>query len=351
MSILSTIKTSCRDCYKCIRHCPVKAIRFSMGHAEIIDERCIKDGRCVLVCPQDAKIIRNDIGIVKGFFENKEMVIASLAPSFVAAFSDINPGQLFNALKSLGFTVVRETAEAAELVALEHAQLLKEGKESIITSSCPAVNALIYKYYPQHVSYLAPVVSPMVAHARLLKKEFEGQHPRVVFIGPCIAKKAEREEAEIADEVDIALTFDELKEWFIQENINLNQFPLESDDLTSIQWARAFPVEGGLLKTGDLDAGILSKESVVITGIERCQRFLDNFEKEKEGLKIVEMMSCEGGCIDGPLLKSPLSLYQRRKKIIEFAQQDANSETDQKIIELPSLRREFIPHPIPQPQP
>ena len=351
MSILSTIKTSCRDCYKCIRHCPVKAIRFSMGHAEIIDERCIKDGRCVLVCPQDAKIIRNDIGIVKGFFENKEMVIASLAPSFVAAFSDINPGQLFNALKSLGFTVVRETAEAAELVALEHAQLLKEGKESIITSSCPAVNALIYKYYPQHVSYLAPVVSPMVAHARLLKKEFEGQHPRVVFIGPCIAKKAEREEAEIADEVDIALTFDELKEWFIQENINLNQFPLESDDLTSIQWARAFPVEGGLLKTGDLDTGILSKESVVITGIERCQRFLDNFEKEKEGLKIVEMMSCEGGCIDGPLLKSPLSLYQRRKKIIEFAQQDANSETDQKIIELPSLRREFIPHPIPQPQP
>ena len=351
MSILSTIKTSCRDCYKCIRHCPVKAIRFSMGHAEIIDERCIKDGRCVLVCPQDAKIIRNDIGIVKGFFENKEMVIASLAPSFVAAFSDINPGQLFNALKSLGFTVVRETAEAAELVALEHAQLLKEGKESIITSSCPAVNALIYKYYPQHVSYLAPVVSPMVAHARLLKKEFEGQHPRVVFIGPCIAKKAEREEAEIADEVDIALTFDELKEWFIQENINLNQFPLESNDLTSIQWARAFPVEGGLLKTGDLDTGILSKESVVITGIERCQRFLDNFEKEKEGLKIVEMMSCEGGCIDGPLLKSPLSLYQRRKKIIEFAQQDANSETDQKIIELPSLRREFIPHPIPQPQP
>jgi len=322
-----------------------------MGHAEIIDERCIKDGRCVLVCPQDAKIIRNDIGIVKGFFENKEMVIASLAPSFVAAFSDIDPGQLFNALKSLGFTVVRETAEAAELVALEHAQLLKEGKESIITSSCPAVNALIYKYYPQHISSLAPIVSPMVAHARLLKKEFEGQHPRVVFIGPCIAKKAEREEAEIADEVDIALTFDELKEWFIQENINLNQFPLESDDLTSIQWARAFPVEGGLLKTGDLDTGILSKESVVITGIERCQRFLDNFEKEKEGLKIVEMMSCEGGCIDGPLLKSPLSLYQRRKKIIEFAQQDANSETDQKIIELPSLRREFIPHPIPQPQP
>ncbi len=351
MNILSTIKTSCRDCYKCVRHCPVKAIRFSMGHAEIIDERCIKDGRCVLVCPQHAKVIRNDVEVVKSYFENKEFVIASLAPSFVPTFPDIMPGQLFNALKALGFTVVRETAEAAELVALEHAQLVKEGNEAIITSSCPAINALIYKYYPQHISYLAPVVSPMVAHARLLKKEFEDQHPQVVFIGPCIAKKAEREESEIIDEVDVALTFDELKEWLIQENIDLNQFPVESEELSSVQWARAFPVEGGLLKTGDFDTGILSRESVVITGIERCQRFLDNFENEKEGLKIIEMMSCEGGCIDGPLLKSPLSLYQRRKKIIEFSLQGTNSGKTQKTFEIPSLRREFNPHPILQPQP
>ncbi|QPM68368.1 [Fe-Fe] hydrogenase large subunit C-terminal domain-containing protein [Atribacter laminatus] len=351
MNILSTIKTSCRDCYKCVRHCPVKAIRFSMGHAEIIDERCIKDGRCVLVCPQHAKVIRNDVEVVKNYFENKEFVIASLAPSFVPTFPDIMPGQLFNALKALGFTVVRETAEAAELVALEHARLVKEGNKAIITSSCPAINALIYKYYPQHISYLAPIVSPMVAHARLLKKEFEGQHPRVVFIGPCIAKKAEREESEIIDEVDVALTFDELKEWLIQENIDINQFPIESEDLSSVQWARAFPVEGGLLKTGEFDTGILSQESVVITGIERCQRFLDDFEKEKEGLKMVEMMSCEGGCIDGPLLKSPLSLYQRRKKIIEFSQQGTNSGKAKKTLEIPSLRREFNPHPILQPQP
>ncbi|NLJ38793.1 MAG: 4Fe-4S binding protein [Candidatus Atribacteria bacterium] len=351
MSILSTIKTSCRDCYKCVRHCPVKAIRFSMGHAEIIDERCIKDGRCVLICPQDAKVIRNDTGVVKNYLQNEDFVIASLAPSFVAAFPNINPGQLFNALKSLGFSLVRETAEAAELVALEHAQLVKEEKKAIITSSCPAVNALIYKYYPQHIPYLAPVVSPMVAHARLLKKEFEDEHPRVVFIGPCIAKKAEREENEIIDEVDVALTFDELKEWFVQENIDLNQFPTETEGLSSVQWARAFPVEGGLLKTGDFDTGILSQESVVITGIERCQRFLENFENEKEGLKVVEMMSCEGGCIDGPLLKSPLSLYQRRRKIIEFSQKNTGSHHTKKILELPSLRREFNPHLIPQPQP
>ena len=164
-------------------------------------------------------------------------------------------------------------------------------------------------------------------------------------------QKAEREESEIIDEVDVALTFDELKEWLTQANIDLKQFPFESEDLSSVQWARAFPVEGGLLKTGDFDTGILSQESVVITGIERCQRFLDNFEKEKEGLKMVEMMSCEGGCIDGPLLKSPLSLYQRRKKIIEFSQQGTNFDGARKILELPSLRREFNPHPIPQPQP
>ncbi|MCX6090279.1 MAG: 4Fe-4S binding protein, partial [Candidatus Atribacteria bacterium] len=214
MSILSTVKTSCRDCYKCVRHCPVKAIRFSMGHAEIIDERCIKDGRCVLVCPQDAKIIRNDIDKVKHFLQEGDLVIASIAPSFVAAFPDIQPGQLIGGLKKLGFASVRETAEAAEWVAQEHVHCLSRGVTGLITSSCPSINALIYKYFPQHLSFLAPVVSPMVAHARMLKKEQADQGPRVVFFGPCIAKKAEVEESEIAGEVDAALTFEELRQWF-----------------------------------------------------------------------------------------------------------------------------------------
>jgi len=351
LAILSTVKTSCRDCYKCIRHCPVKAIRFSLGHAEVIDERCIKDGRCVLVCPQDAKVVRNDIDVVQSFFTEHQFVIASLAPSFVAAFPDITPSQLNQALKMLGFTLVRETAEGAQWVAVEHVRLLEQGREGLITSSCPAVNALIYKYYPQHLSSLAPVVSPMVAHARMLRKEFAEKKPRIVFFGPCIAKKAEMEEEEIAGEVNAVLTFDEMKEWFEKNNIYPDQLPEEYENESHVKWARAFPVEGGFLKTGSLDTGVLSRDTVVITGIDRCKRFLDNFEKEREGLKIVEMMSCEGGCIDGPLLNSELSLYQRRKKIIEFAQMGRENAKKENFLEIPSLLREFRPHPVPNPQP
>ena len=186
MGVISTIEARCRDCYKCIRNCPVKAIRVSLGHAEVVDERCIKDGRCVLVCPQDAKKIQNDLPRVQELLQGEDPVVVSLAPSFVAAFSEVTEGQIVAALKKLGFQEVRETAEGAEWVAREHARLLDEGKRNIISSSCPAINALIYKYYPQYVSYLAPVVSPMVAHARLIRQEYE--KVKVVFIGPCIAK-------------------------------------------------------------------------------------------------------------------------------------------------------------------
>ncbi len=209
MGVISTIEARCRDCYKCIRNCPVKAIRVSLGHAEVVDERCIKDGRCVLVCPQDAKKIQNDLPRVQELLQGEDPVVVSLAPSFVAAFSEVTEGQIVAALKKLGFQEVRETAEGAEWVAREHARLLDEGKRNIISSSCPAINALIYKYYPQYVSYLAPVVSPMVAHARLIRQEYE--KVKVVFIGPCIAKKAEIEEEEVKGEVDAVLNFRRIK--------------------------------------------------------------------------------------------------------------------------------------------
>lgn len=351
MSIVSTIQTSCRDCYKCVRYCPVKAIRVSMEHAEVIDERCIKDGKCVEICPQKAKKVRTDRQKVQEFLAEESPVVVSLAPSFVAAFPEVKVGQLIAGLKRLGFSEVRETAEGAEWVAYEHALLLQEGREGIITSSCPAINALLYRYYPQHLSYLSPVVSPMVAHARMIKLE-KGKTTRVVFIGPCIAKKAEAEEEEVTGEVDAVLTFQELREWFEAEGIDPSSLPEEELSVSSVEWARAFPVEGGLLKTASLDTEILSQEMVVITGVERCQNFLENFEKEKTGFKVIEMMACEGGCIDGPMLKGELSLYQRRQKVIEFTREKlALVETKRREIALPSLRRDFLPRPILQPEP
>ncbi|HPU08219.1 MAG TPA: [Fe-Fe] hydrogenase large subunit C-terminal domain-containing protein, partial [Candidatus Atribacteria bacterium] len=351
MGVISTIEARCRDCYKCIRNCPVKAIRVSLGHAEVVDERCIKDGRCVLVCPQDAKKIQNDLPRVQELLEGEEPVVVSLAPSFVAAFSEGTEGQLVAALKRLGFQEVRETAEGAEWVAKEHAQLLKEGRKNIISSSCPAINALIYKYYPQYVPYLAPVVSPMVAHARLIRQEYG--KVKVVFIGPCIAKKAEIEEEEVKGEVDAVLTFEELKTWFKEEDISLSALEEKEMGSSSVEWGRAFPVEGGLLKTASLDTGFLSREVMVITGIDRCRQFLDDLKNAKSDFGMVEMMSCEGGCIDGPVLKSLLSPYERRRKVIDYTEKakiTSNHPPGKQVLSVPSFSREFVPHPVPQPE-
>ncbi|BER92217.1 MAG: hypothetical protein PWP60_576 [Candidatus Atribacteria bacterium] len=354
MSVIKTEVTSCRDCYKCVRHCPVKAIRVSMGHAEIVDERCIKDGRCLNICPQGAKVVRKDVEKAITLLKNKEKVVVSLAPSFVAAFPEVSPGQLVSGLKRLGFQEIRETAEGAEWVALEHALLVQEKKGPFISSSCPAINALIYTYYPQYIGYLAPVVSPMIAHARILRKEHSSQEIGVVFIGPCVAKKAEAEEEEVLGEVDVVLTFQELREWLQREKIDLASLPEESFSQSRISWARAFPVEGGLLKSASLETDLLSVEKLVITGIDRAKRFLEEFEKESPGLKLVEMMSCEGGCIDGPMLESGLSLVERRRRVIDFAEQKLvhiESSNQQDPQSLPSLRRTFKERAIPRPVP
>lgn len=352
MGVITTEKTSCRDCYKCVRYCPVKAIRLNMGHAEIVDERCIKDGQCVLVCPQKAKKIQSDRPLVEEYLTNGDQVVVSLAPSFVASFPSVQAGQMAAALKKLGFSGVRETAEAAEWVALEHAELLKEGRENLIASSCPAVNSLIYIYYPHVVPYLSPVVSPMIGHARMIRKEYGSQPVRVVFIGPCLAKKAEKDEPEVAGEVDAALTFDELHQWLDESGIDPASLPVESPDTSRISWARAFPVEGGLLKAASIESGIVSRDMLVLTGIDRCQRFLDDFEKERSGFKIMEMMSCEGGCIDGPIIKSNLPLYERRRRIIDYAEQESrfSSEASDRIL-LPDFHRDFSVRQVPFPEP
>ncbi len=351
MGIITTEKTSCRDCYKCIRHCPVKAIRLNMGHAEIVDERCIKDGKCTLVCPQGAKKIHSEIETVQEFLKEKKAVVASLAPSFIAAFPDVSPGKFIAALRRLGFSSVRETAEAAHYVAMEHLSLLKEGRQAVITSSCPAINSLIYTYYPHVVPSLAPVVSPMIGHARMIRKEWGEKEVKVVFIGPCLAKKSERLEEEVGGEIDAVLTFNEIREWIAREKIDMAALAPQPMDTSPIQWARAFPVEGGLLKTASLDRDYLSKEFAVITGIDRCMNFLDDFEREKSGFKMVELMSCDGGCIDGPLLDSKISRYERRKKIIEYAENSPGIIEKGGKLDLPDFHRDFEIRSIPLPQP
>ena len=207
---LTLKKSNCKNCYKCIRHCPVKSIRFSAGQAHIIPDECILCGQCVVVCPQNAKQIVDETEKVRVLLQSGQPVVASLAPSFIADFDGAGIEAMRDALKKLGFYDVEETALGATMVKREYDRMLKEGNRDIVISSCcHSVNLLVRKYFPDLLPYLADVLSPMLAHCADIKRRIPDA--RTVFIGPCVAKKDEAEEHR--DLVDAVLTFEELTEW------------------------------------------------------------------------------------------------------------------------------------------
>ena len=239
---LTLKKSNCKNCYKCIRHCPVKAIRFSGNQAHIIGNECILCGQCFVVCPQNAKEIVDETEKVKVFLQAREKVIVSLAPSFIANYDGVGINSMRKALKKVGFYDVEETAIGATIVKNEYERMLKEDdRDIIITSCCHSINLLIQKHFPAELEYLADVVSPMQAHCMDIKK----RHPdaKTVFIGPCVSKKDEAEHYEGI--VDAVLTFEELTNWLKSENIEL-EVEKDKDDFSR---ARFFPTTGGVLKT------------------------------------------------------------------------------------------------------
>lgn len=294
MSSWLTLKQSnCKNCHKCIRHCPVKAIRFSGNQAYIIGNECILCGQCYVVCPQNAKEVVSEIEKVKVMLHQSDPVIVSIAPSFVANYPNIGINGINKALKQLGFSSVEETAIGATIVKKEYERMLKEEeKKIIITSCCHSVNLLIQKYFPKSLEYLANVVSPMQAHALDIKKRIP--NAKVVFVGPCIAKKDEAEH--YSGIVDAVLTFEELSELLKQENITLEQ----SEENTDKGLARFFPTAGGVLKT------LIEKNPkytyIAIDGIENCIEALRDIEDGNVDYCFIEMNACKGSCIGGPIM-------------------------------------------------
>ena len=239
---LTLKKSNCKNCYKCIRHCPVKAIRFSGNQAHIIGNECILCGQCFVVCPQNAKQIVDETEKAKVLLQSGDKVVVSLAPSFVANYEGVGIESMRTALKKLGFYEVEETAIGATIVKKEYERILREdGRDVVISSCCHSVNLLIQKYFPAELEYLADVVSPMQAHCLDIKKRIKGA--KTVFIGPCVAKKDEAEYYEGI--VDAVLTFEELTNWLKEEGIELEQKMDASEDSR----ARFFPTTGGILKT------------------------------------------------------------------------------------------------------
>lgn len=300
---LTLKKSNCKNCYKCIRHCPVKSIRFSGNQAHIIGDECILCGQCFVVCPQNAKEITSELEKVKVLLQSGEPVYVSLAPSFIANYDGVGINGMRKALETLGFAGVEETAIGATIVKREYERLMsEEHRDVIISSCCHTVNLLIQKYFPQELPMLADVLSPMQAHAEDIKRRFKGA--KVVFIGPCLSKKDEA--AHYTDIVDAVLTFEELTHWLKEKNVKLEADP----DATEKSKARFFPTTGGILKTMDLNP---EYAYLAIDGVENCISALRDIENGKTHKCFIEMSACVGSCIGGPVMekfhRSPVNDY------------------------------------------
>lgn len=291
---LTLKKSNCKNCYKCIRHCPVKAIRFSGNQAHIIGNECILCGQCFVVCPQDAKEIVDETEKAKVLLQSGDPVFVSLAPSFIANYDGVGINAMRKALKQLGFFDVEETALGATIVKSEYDRMLdEEERDVIISSCCHSINLLIQKHYPAALPYLADVVSPMQAHCMDIKKRFP--QAKTVFIGPCVAKKDEAEHYKGV--VDAVLTFEELTKWLSDEKIELER-ETDSDEYSH---ARFFPTTGGILKT--MAKNTPGYTYLAIDGVENCITALKDIIDGKIHKCFIEMSACIGSCVGGPVME------------------------------------------------
>lgn len=308
---------SCKDCYACLKHCPVKAINFINNKAEIIDDKCILCGKCVNVCPQNAKKVLSDIDNVFSLLEsNPDKVLLSVAPSFIANFDVKSFNDFAFACKKLGFFAVEETARGAYYVTKEYENLIKSGKyQNLISSACPASVSYLETKFPDALKYLAPVVSPMVAHGRILKKEY-GEEYHIVFVGPCIAKKKEASEH---SEIDFALTFEELSQMFKQKNIVFEETH-QVDTFTSS--ARFYPINRGIIKSFD-NAIPEEFELIALDDANDIKDTMSNIDSLNN--LFIEMNMCEGGCINGPARISNSSIVLDNSVVRRFARNVQNS--------------------------
>ncbi|HOJ33495.1 MAG TPA: [Fe-Fe] hydrogenase large subunit C-terminal domain-containing protein [Candidatus Hydrogenedentes bacterium] len=318
--LVTTIRERCRMCYTCVRECPAKAIRISDGQAEVISQRCIACGNCVRVCSQGAKSVWDSTGDVFRLLVSGEPVAAIIAPSFPAEFSNCTPEQFVSMVRALGFAYVHEVSFGADLVATAYRRLLErdDGKRYIATN-CPAIIAFVERYYPEHVDALAPIVSPMIATARVLRKMYK-TGVRVVFVGPCIAKKGERLSEHLDGEVDEVLTFLELRQMFEQKNISPDRSKPSDFDGPHGGPGALFPISRGLLQAADIPEDLA--EGLVVAADGRAQ-FVDAVEGFAAGqleARLLEVLACSG-CINGPGVSRKDSLFIRRNNVSKFVRE------------------------------
>lgn len=309
----------CDECYKCLRVCPTKAISFTKHSRYIINDLCIKCGLCQMQCDTGALSIHLDIQTVQAFIKSGKKVIASLAPSFAGAFQMNHPTQMATALKQLGFFKIEETARGAEIVSREYENIMAEGlSQNLITSCCPSSNTLIEHYYSEATDQVIPIVSPMVAHGYDIKKRYP-EDIYVVFIGPCLAKKAEA--VDFQNSIDAVITFKELEAWLDQEKIHLEGLVPSSFDTPATKRGKAYPLGGSLWKK-DLKTRVNPKYTYIhVDGIDACKSFLESVSKGEISGFCAELNICAGSCLNGPdMPKCAPGLYKRMNLITQYVE-------------------------------
>lgn len=331
MSVVSTKKDLCKACYSCVRNCPASAVKVELGQARVVEDRCVSCGNCVRVCSQGAKEIQGQVEEVRSMILNGDKVVGLLAPSFPASFYFLEPFEVSGLMKKAGFAEVEEVAGGVEITVPKYRELVIEGKmETIISSHCPAIIGLIETQFPRLIPYLAPVTSAMMALTKQLKKKYP--HSKMVFIGPCIAKK---EEAKISGqgELDAVLTFTELKQ-LLGLSPEQGSFPDSFYGSNEIQsHSTLFPVPGGFMRNIDLSGELFKFEDIaLVEGKDECIQFLESLAAGRIKPRLVDILFCKG-CIDGPEIDSPLDIFTRQHLIYSYARKS----TRQKLTPAPGL--------------
>jgi two-component system, NtrC family, sensor kinase len=334
MGVVSTIPEKCKRCYTCVRECPAKAIKVEHGQATVIEERCIACGNCVRVCAQNAKAITDCTPRIWDLLAGKERVFACLAPSFPAAFHPTPPGKIISAVRRLGFTEVWEVAFGAELVSRAYSELFRKAKQmgrQVIATSCPAIVAYVENYMPSLHHALAPIVSPMIAVARAIRHR-HGHDTRIVFMGPCIAKKNEFRDANVEGDLDGVITFTELQGMFQTAGIDPRLIEQSFFDGPRCHLARSFPISGGLLKSAGLSQDILENDIVVTDGKNRVLAALEEVDAGCSQARLFDVLFCNG-CINGPVMLNDLSPFARKEIVADFVNECNRHTTQRETIE------------------
>ncbi len=346
MKVINFQDANCAHCYKCLRHCPVKAIRVKDGQAQIIQDICVSCGHCMEICPQHAKTYETDLSYVKSLIAGRQQVVVSLDPSFRGLLQYEKEGQVVEALLRLGFSQVRETAEGAALVTREYRRLVEEGKmDNIVTSTCPGVIYLVEKHYPMLIPYLAPVVSPMIAHGKLIK-EILGDEVKVVFIGPCVAKKVEAEmDPKTRGVVDAVMEFNELEAWLEEEGIDMTTCGEQAFSNPDPMVNQLYAVNNGVIRSMKASGGMGRYIDITVNGLKNCREFLHSMKRDYVHNCFIELNCCDGACVNGPGINKTRGYRFKARMDIENSVINAAPNLP-RILSEEQMSRTYDPKPV-----